>query len=211
MPVRRARFSRGWVVLPLLAFLLAGCSVRRPSSGARFLAAGEGAQATQKEVRLLLFGTVHLGLQQLAGEDRARYLSEVVRQEGDPFAPRPAGSPEPFLVFLLSVENLSAETLLLSPGFATLSGQGGSPRESPLDPTLLGEALAADPAFTPELAARLAPDTLTIDSGRRHSRLLVFPPLPRRTKTAIVVIPLVGAGNLAVEASFPFRVSWPEI
>ncbi len=192
------------VLLAVALLITAPACQKKPPMNPDFhpLSAGE-------EVRLTLFSTLDMGLRYLDPPTRARYFREVAGQAEDPFLPGTPGVPEPFLVFLFTIDNRGEDAVLISPAFASLSIKAGDiDNIDPLNIHELEAVMATNPAFTPQVSRRFHQATINVNPGQRHAKLLAFPTLGKRTDIAEVIMPSVISGTVAADAHFPFSVTW---
>lgn len=200
------------LIVVLLLTITPACAKKPPMMPLfQPLAADPSSRTALAEGKLTLFGTLDLGLQPLDRETRNRYLKEVAGQTADPFGSPVAGQPDPFLVFLFSINNRGTEPVLISPAFAALMDPKRKVTLSPLDSRELAGILATHPAFTPQVSRRVHEATINVNPGQQVARLLVFPAMDRKPKMVEVVFPSVISGTLSGDAPFPFSVTWKPI
>jgi len=141
-------------------------------------------------------------------EARAAFARSLDPASPDPFRV-PPGRPEFYTTFLVEFENQSGREVIFQPGNVALMTERGE-QQSPVDITDLYRAAALRESEDPEAAMRrVAPlifdSSVTIQPGRRLSRLLVFGPLPPKWKEIRLLFSFLHIGSETDTVSLAFH------
>ena len=139
---------------------------------------------------------------------RAAFISSLDPQAGDLFAP-PPGRPQAYTAFRVDLDNASASDVTFQPGNVILSTDRKA-HMFPVDLTDLYRVASRDEnADADLLMRRVAPlifdSSVTIRSGARLSRLLVFGPLPEKWREFGLHFSFIQIGTETHSLSFPFH------
>ena len=149
-----------------------------------------------------------VAVEHLDPQARAAFARSIDPASPDPFGV-PPGRPEFYTTFLVEFENQSGREVLFQPGNVALVTDRGE-QQFPVDLTDLYRAAALREAEDPEATMRrIAPlifdSSVTIQTGRRLSRLLVFGPLPPKWKEIRLLFSFLHIGSETDTVSLTFH------
>jgi hypothetical protein len=193
--------------------LWTGAILLAQPNGAEPLVPAPTAAPYRVEGRALVFEAlgVRATLRQVMPSEEAAFFEARAGRPRRMFSPD--GTSSPVLLFALTLENHSQESLVFNPGFVTIKTNriGGI---KPLDYADLYMLLRANPQALadaqPLLEKHFWLQPETLPPGGASARLLVFEPLPtKKTKSAVVDCAWLHLGGESFHLAFPYEVPRP--